>query len=549
MIRPSLLLLLIVLLSGCWALGKETDEPDLASRVVIVVNKSDPDSVWVGEQYAERRNIPEANIVAIDTPREETISRQKYTEKIHNPLLRVLIEKEWVDGIWSDLVDEEGRSRSLSESHNITYLVLCRGIPLRIKNDPEQITAEMKEAVKKEFQFNGASVDSELALLLVGAPTVSFIPNPLFENPDPHPQYLGQVIKVSRLDGPTAADAVAMVDGALEAETLGLRGRGYVDVAGPFPNGVEWLRTAGNLVKNAGYDLTLREESGVFPIASRFDAPAFYFGWYETNLKGPFALEGFRFVPGAIAMHIHSFSAETVRSTTKGWVGPLVARGAAVTMGNVYEPYLALSHQPDLFMKALLEGKNVGDAAAYAVRGYSWHTVLLGDPLYRPFKVSLEMQLAAAMEEEGGELASYVFVREMNRLVAKGKRKEAVELGRQGLTRQPSLALVLKSAKLQAETGERRQALQSLRVFERLRQVPVMEVMIAKEAADLLISLKEEDRAMTVYEAILGDRSLPVELKKPLLEEGIIVAGKLRKNRQLREWRTQLEALKAGTGK
>src|SRR5690606_29897869 len=122
------------------------------------------------------------NILAIEAPVSETISRAEFVEKIHNPLLRNLIEKDWVEGISSTLVDEEGRNRSLVEGHRMSYLVLCRGIPLRVENDPARITAEMTQAVKKEFLTNAASVDSELALLLVRAPSISYVTNPLFQN-------------------------------------------------------------------------------------------------------------------------------------------------------------------------------------------------------------------------------------------------------------------------------------------------------------------------------------------------------------------------------
>src|SRR5690606_38786282 len=204
------------------------------------------------------------------------------------------------------------------------------------------------------------SVDSELALLLVRAPSISYVTNPLFQNANPNPADLQRVIKVARLDGPTAKDAMALVDGALEAEEKGLRGRAYVDVTGPHANGVEWLRAVGKMTEEAGFDTTVRDGSGVFPVASRFDAPAIYFGWYANDLKGPFELEGFRFAPGAIALHIHSFSARTLRSETLGWTGPLVARGAAATWGNVYEPCLELSHLPHLFLAYLLQEGTVG---------------------------------------------------------------------------------------------------------------------------------------------------------------------------------------------
>ena len=86
-----------------------------------------------------------------------------------------------------------------------------------------------------------------------------------------------------------------------------------------------------------------------------------------------------------MAVHIHSFSAQTLHSATTGWSGPLVARGVTATVGNVFEPDLKFTHRPDLLVRALLLGRNFGDAACYALPALSWQAFAIGDPLYRPF--------------------------------------------------------------------------------------------------------------------------------------------------------------------
>ena len=54
-----------------------------AESVIIVVNRNDPDSLSIGRYYAEQRSIPEANMIALDAPTEETISLQDYVDRIH----------------------------------------------------------------------------------------------------------------------------------------------------------------------------------------------------------------------------------------------------------------------------------------------------------------------------------------------------------------------------------------------------------------------------------------------------------------------------------
>jgi hypothetical protein len=67
------------------------------------------------------------------------------------------------------------------------------------------------------------------------------------------------------------------------------------------------------------------------------------------------------------------------------WVSALLKRGACVTAGNVFEPYLGACLDYDIFYQNLLAGAQVGEAALAATPAVSWQGIVLGDPLYRPF--------------------------------------------------------------------------------------------------------------------------------------------------------------------
>ncbi len=54
-------------------------------------------------------------------------------------------------------------------------------------------------------------------------------------------------------------------------------------------------------------------------------------------------------------------------------------------MGNVYEPYLALTVNFDILQDRLMSGLTLAEAAYAATRGISWMNVIVGDPLYRPY--------------------------------------------------------------------------------------------------------------------------------------------------------------------
>src|SRR5689334_3507560 len=72
------------------------------------------------------------------------------------------------------------------------------------------------------------------------------------------------------------------------------------------------------------------------------------------------------FVPGAFAYHLHSFSAASLRSTTRNWVGPLLAKGATITMGCVDEPYLSGTPDVAVFVSRLIFFGFTFGQAAYA---------------------------------------------------------------------------------------------------------------------------------------------------------------------------------------
>ncbi len=101
-----------------------------------------------------------------------------------------------------------------------------------------------------------------------------------------------------------------------------------------------------------------------------------------------------RFVRGAIAYHLHSFSANTIRNPNANWVGPLIAHGADATMGTVYEPYLVLTPHEDIFARRLIAGDYFAAAAYASIRGLSWMVTVVGDPLYRPFLPTIDDALA-----------------------------------------------------------------------------------------------------------------------------------------------------------
>ena len=518
---------------------------DVTARVIVLANSDDPDSVKLAAYYAEKRGVPAENIITFPMPITETISWKTFVETLFNPLQAELVKRGWIDAMGMDLQDDAGRKKYVMSGHKISYLTVCRGVPLKIAHDA-QIPAEATPAAGlSQFKTNAAAVDAELALIaLSNPPTVAFLPNPLFKNDQPSTIQLNQIVKVGRLDGPSFDDARGLIDKAIEAETTGLIGRGYIDIGGPHPQGDRWLEDAAKQLDALGFDNDVDRAGGTMPAWARFDAPALYFGWYAGTINGPFAAADFKFPVGAVALHIHSFSASTVRSATQGWVGPLIAHGVTATFGNVNEPYLEFTHQPQLVLKSLARGDRLGDAAAYSIPAYSWQGVLLGDPLYRPFKVTFAEQWARRATLPAEQRAQVV-VRRMHEQAKAGDRNGAIWTGLIAEKTAPSLAVELAVAQLQQAMGDGSGAGVTLgRVAER-RRFTLAEAPLAAGVARILKETGDAKAAVRVWQQVLGGLVLEKGARLEWLPQAL-EAGKAAKDaRQVLLWDAEYKELTA----
>jgi len=518
-----------------------------AARAVIVANSADPDSRPLAEYYAKARGIPLANILALPLPVAETVSWPDFSTQVFNPLQAGLIARGWISAIPLRLADPYGRTRIAANSHRISYLVLMRGVPLRIDRAAAWL-ANPPPAGRFEGLFtNQASVDGELAILAgwpsgETVPINGFIKNPLYQKLDARGLEAAAIVRVTRLDGPTPAAVRGMIDGALAAERDGLAGRAYVDLGSAYPQGNAWLDLIARRCDEAGFDLTVDREPATFGPLVRFDAPALYFGWYAGNADGPFLLPGFRFPPGAVAVHIHSFSAETLRSPTANWCGPLIARGAAATLGNVWEPYLEYSHHLDLFVDALLRGRTFGEAAYYALPVLSWQAVALGDPLYRPFARPFGEQWAQRRALPAA-LQPYVALRQARLELRAGHKDEARQVLRTEFLDTPSLAGGLALAQADRDGGGRDAAVRDLAFLGLLGGFAPADVGLVRTGAALLMECGAPDQALDLYAKVLAQPPAG-EAEVALLEEAIRAANAAARPARADPWQARLRHLK-----
>jgi len=366
------------------AADPKAPSPD-AAATVVVFNEDDLESRSLAQFYAEKRNIPAAQVVGLKCSTAEEITRKEYDDTIAEPLRKI-----FTDNFWWKLRDPEDALGPV-ESNRIRYIALIRGIPLRIA--PVASYEGDKPSTKSpDMAHNEAAVDSELALLGWRLKIISGAINNFYYRAFSPIREANrtEMMLVARLDGPTGAVVRRMIVDSLATEETGLRGMAYIDARGlpaddRYIDGDHWLQGAANLLQRQGMPVILDNGPGLFPEGYPMRQAALYFGWYSEEPAGPFVIPGVRFRPGAIACHIHSFSATTVRSAQSRWVGPLLHQGAAATLGNVYEPFLALTPNLDVFVERLRAGFTFAESAYMSQRVLSWMTTFVGDPLYRPF--------------------------------------------------------------------------------------------------------------------------------------------------------------------
>lgn len=400
-------------------------------EVIVIYNARVPESKQVAEYYAQRRAVPTNQVLGLDLPTDESMSRQEFLEKLQAPVLKHLeAEKLFTYGPATNRVPNSKPSDPSVRrvvGARVRYAVLCYGVPVKISADP-RLVEEGADKLPTELQRNQAAVDSQLACSASSEgrlPWTGPISNPFYAATNAavlHPT--NGLLLVARLDGPSAAIARGLIDKAIDAETNGLWGRAYIDsrglTNGGYRIGDDWMRASALVARKSGFETVLDEKEATFSASYPMSQVALYLGWYDQQVSGPFTNGLVEFMPGAFAYHLYSFSAQRLRSTNNSWTGVLLQLGAACTMGAVDEPYL--TGTPDLFMflsRFAGLGFTFGESAYAGLNSVSWQMTIVGDPLYRPFGQNLEA-LHNKLLKQGNPLIEWSHLLVVNRNLEMG---------------------------------------------------------------------------------------------------------------------------------
>jgi uncharacterized protein (TIGR03790 family) len=363
----------IVSLVSCLFLpvSSQALEPD---EIVVVANGQEREGVKLAEFYMEQRNIPLDNLLIVQTAANEGIGRSYYDDEIAAPVREFLADKP-----------------------GVSCLLLFYGMPLRI--DGQVLVADNPEETRSNRNRRQrdpvASVDSELSVLRIENPPVAdWIANPWFIQfqKEKTTYQKGQVLMVARLDGPDPATVKRVIADSLAIEEKGLTGSAYFDARWAQPKDDKQL--AGYALYDNAIHMAAKLTKEVLPVVVNEkdalfqdgEAPnaALYCGWYSLAHYE----DAFDWQRGAVAYHIASAECTTLKKEgSQVWCKRLLEDGVAATIGPVGEPYVQAFPFPQVFFGLLLDGDfTLVEAYFLSLPFVSWKMVLIGDPLYQPFR-------------------------------------------------------------------------------------------------------------------------------------------------------------------
>jgi uncharacterized protein (TIGR03790 family) len=497
----GLLLLTGGLLSG---FSQEEDVPalDLSGETVVIYNPEYSQSRELAQYYAEKRGIAADHLIGLDCPIDDSMSRQQFDQMIRKPLFETFVRRGWWKLIRKDVKDPQSGKEvpaMVVEESSVRVVALMRGIPFQIRRD-----AQNPQNAKEDE----ASVDSELCLLgLARQPLAGALRNPYFDQNMRFQMFQGTpgLMLVGRLDAPDADTVKRMIDDAISTEKLGLRGRAVIDLAqktGAYQEGEDWLTRSAILFREQGIPVFIDKEESLIPDHWPLPDTALYFGWYSSTVSGAIASPSFRFMPGAIACHLHSFSGAALRAPDQHWVGPLLRQGAAAALGNVFEPYLSLTVHFDVLNKRLLEGYTLVESSWNATPVLSWMNVVCGDPLYRPYAKGPGSSMG-----EGRARDYALYQGTARRLPGTDSRELKKTLTEMAETRSKPHLLEL-TAMLSASEGKNVEAIELLEHAESLYVLAPDKVRALINLADLYRREGKKERAAQILRQITEDAAM-----------------------------------------
>ena len=320
------------------------------SQVLVVQNSTSADSVRIASEYMRKRKIPPQNLITLTVPDKDTVNEIYLKKSIQDPI----------------------KAHIKAKKLKIDFIVLTRGMPYIIEG-----------SAQNAFSLDSTLGMMDFTLLETRTQNPYFAKTTSFSH-DKFGNYL-----VSRLDGYTLKDCLALIDRSLSARPL----------RGPF------LMVSDNDKDKGGYkpwnDSTKRAHAVL--IGKKMDAQmgnGFVFKGAEEPLMGyaswgsndsHYKAEVYRkikFLPGAIAETAVSSSGRTLRDPKQpgqSLIADLIAQGVTGCKGYVSEPYVDSISYPDIVFDRYTDGFSIVESLYMGSYYVNWKDVIIGDPLCAPY--------------------------------------------------------------------------------------------------------------------------------------------------------------------
>ena len=341
---------IVLLLCGAVAQAKPAD------HVLVVINEASIESAEIGAYYRAKREIPRENVVFVNVSRTEEIPTGEYKSSIEDPV-KAAIKK---------------------SKNRIDYIVLTKGVPIRLAEDPKYAVDAMLAGMNLQFRPIDKLEEVEIRRAV----------NPYYNKDEPFDSSKFGFYLVTRLDGYTVADAKRLVDSSLAAkpekgpfffdEAANRRGAGYVEMQ-------RTLSQAHDSLRGRGFESTL-ETTEAFVAPSE---PLMGYASWGSN-DNAFTLDAYKritFKPGAICETFVSTSGRTFLPTTGGQslIADLIANGVTGIKGYVSEPFTFALAKPEILFDRYTSGRNLAESFYSASLVLKWKDVVIGDPLCAPY--------------------------------------------------------------------------------------------------------------------------------------------------------------------
>ncbi len=241
-----------------------------------------------------------------------------------------------------------------------------------------------------------AAFDSELILILLPDHELNrWLINPLYYGAGPVMRSIPAMM-VARLEGPSPDIVKQRIDQGLKAEQSRLAGKVYLDARsyrkdGVYPPGSyerydqSLYELSQRLRNNTKMEVVYESTALLFESKACPDT-AIYVGWYSLGKYVPSC----SWNPGSIGCHLASSEACSLRDPNSPlWCPQILKNGGAATVGPTFEPYLGAFPMPDDFISLILTGEyTMAEAYSISCPYASWAMILIGDPLYTPYKIN-----------------------------------------------------------------------------------------------------------------------------------------------------------------